>query len=411
MAGPHRGGVHPGAHPHRPVLHGRGPQLQHGHPGHRPGRHGHDRWAGDACGGSEHERQPAGACSSIDGREWLTAAAWRRRFREQPAIAPLLLLLALLVRVAVHHPARSAQSTPAWATATIRFATPLALLAACQTLTMLTGGIDLSVATIATVAGFVMAIAGGPAKGPLLAILLGIRRGAVLGLVNGIGIGYLPRPALDHDPRHWARRGRPADRVPDVVSSRPGPRVPEPITWLAGGTSFGFFPNCLLLFVPLASADHLRASTHGLRTAAVRGRRQPHRVTTGWRSHLAGAAVRLRHLQRPRRARRRHGRGRHQDGRAGCADTLLLPSVAAAVIGGTSIFGGRGGYSGTIVGALILTVLASLLTVLNAPQPVRIIVYGADHPGSRRRVRPHDRRPLEPTPSMGSRPPEPSPGA
>ncbi len=36
-----------------------------------------------------------------------------------------------------------------------------------------------------------------------------------------------------------------------------------------------------------------------------------------------------------------------------------------------------GGYSGTIVGALILTVLASLLTVLNAPQPIRQIVYGA----------------------------------
>ncbi len=37
-------------------------------------------------------------------------------------------------------------------------------------------------------------------------------------------------------------------------------------------------------------------------------------------------------------------------------DPLLLPSVAAAVIGGTSIFGGRGGYVGTIVGALILRV-------------------------------------------------------
>ena len=37
----------------------------------------------------------------------------------------------------------------------------------------------------------------------------------------------------------------------------------------------------------------------------------------------------------------------------------VLPSVAAAVIGGTSIFGGRGGYAGTIVGALILTVLTT----------------------------------------------------
>jgi hypothetical protein len=61
----------------------------------------------------------------------------------------------------------------------------------------------------------------------------------------------------------------------------------------------------------------------------------------------------------------------------GSADGLLLPSVAAAVIGGTSIFGGRGGYAGSIVGALILTVLTSMLTVLNAPQPVRQIIYGA----------------------------------
>ena len=43
------------------------------------------------------------------------------------------------------------------------------------------------------------------------------------------------------------------------------------------------------------------------------------------------------------------------------ADVLLLPSVAAVIIGGTSIFGGRGAYSGSIVGALILTVLLSRL--------------------------------------------------
>jgi ribose transport system permease protein len=59
------------------------------------------------------------------------------------------------------------------------------------------------------------------------------------------------------------------------------------------------------------------------------------------------------------------------------ADVFLLPSVAAAIIGGTSIFGGRGGYSGTIVGALILTVLNSILTLLDAPEPVRQILYGA----------------------------------
>ena len=58
------------------------------------------------------------------------------------------------------------------------------------------------------------------------------------------------------------------------------------------------------------------------------------------------------------------------------AEPLLLPSVAAAVIGGTSIFGGRGGYAGTIVGALILTVLTTLLTILQMPEGSRRILFG-----------------------------------
>jgi ribose/xylose/arabinose/galactoside ABC-type transport system permease subunit len=52
----------------------------------------------------------------------------------------------------------------------------------------------------------------------------------------------------------------------------------------------------------------------------------------------------------------------------GLVEPYVLPSVAVVVIGGTSIFGGAGGYSGTILGAQILTILAGLLTVLNAPQ-------------------------------------------
>ncbi len=60
----------------------------------------------------------------------------------------------------------------------------------------------------------------------------------------------------------------------------------------------------------------------------------------------------------------------------GIGAPFLLPSVAAVVIGGTSIFGGSGGYAGTIFGALILTVLDSLLTILNASQATRQILYG-----------------------------------
>jgi ribose transport system permease protein len=60
----------------------------------------------------------------------------------------------------------------------------------------------------------------------------------------------------------------------------------------------------------------------------------------------------------------------------GLVEPYLLPSVAAVVIGGTSIFGGAGGYSGTVMGALILTIVAGLLTVLNAPAAMEQILYG-----------------------------------
>jgi ribose transport system permease protein len=58
------------------------------------------------------------------------------------------------------------------------------------------------------------------------------------------------------------------------------------------------------------------------------------------------------------------------------ATPYLLPSVAAVVIGGTSIFGGVGGYAGTIMGAIILVVLDSLLTLLDASQAFKQILYG-----------------------------------
>src|SRR5439155_18522143 len=59
------------------------------------------------------------------------------------------------------------------------------------------------------------------------------------------------------------------------------------------------------------------------------------------------------------------------------ANDKLLPSIAAVVIGGTSIFGGSGGYSGTILGALILTLLDSLLTLMSATPAVKQMIYGA----------------------------------
>ena len=70
----------------------------------------------------------------------------------------------------------------------LRAAVPLAILAGCQTLTMLTGGIDLSVGAVASMAGFVVAtLVGG--QGLAVAILVALAIAALVGVLTGIGVG------------------------------------------------------------------------------------------------------------------------------------------------------------------------------------------------------------------------------
>lgn len=60
----------------------------------------------------------------------------------------------------------------------------------------------------------------------------------------------------------------------------------------------------------------------------------------------------------------------------GMGDPFLFISVAAVVIGGTSILGGNGHFVGTIGGALLLSVLTAAIPVLNLPRPFQLIVFG-----------------------------------
>ena len=60
----------------------------------------------------------------------------------------------------------------------------------------------------------------------------------------------------------------------------------------------------------------------------------------------------------------------------GAGEQYVLPSVIAVVIGGTSLAGGRGGYTGTAAGAAFLTFMTALLTALTLSPADRQIVYG-----------------------------------
>jgi ribose transport system permease protein len=58
-------------------------------------------------------------------------------------------------------------------------------------------------------------------------------------------------------------------------------------------------------------------------------------------------------------------------------DPYLLPAIAAVVLGGTSILGGRGSYSGTIAGVVLVTLLQSMLSIVQMSEAGRQVIYGA----------------------------------
>jgi len=58
-------------------------------------------------------------------------------------------------------------------------------------------------------------------------------------------------------------------------------------------------------------------------------------------------------------------------------DPYLLPAIAAVVLGGTSISGGRGSYPGTVAGVIVMTLLQSILSVAQLPESARQMIHGA----------------------------------
>jgi len=58
-------------------------------------------------------------------------------------------------------------------------------------------------------------------------------------------------------------------------------------------------------------------------------------------------------------------------------DPYLLPAIAAVVLGGTDVLGGRGTYLGTVAGVLLITLLGSMLSVMQIAEAGRQIAYGA----------------------------------
>ncbi len=286
----------------------------------------------------------------------------------------LVLILLLLVFVAGIEVMRPGTVNATWGSNALLFAAPLGILAAGQTLVMLTGGIDLSVAAVATGSAYVLATTASLGSG--MAVVLGLSLGLVVGLINGIGIAILGvQPLVMTLGTGLMTGGVLTVYSQQMLASQP--RVPDFIQALGSAKMLGLVPYDLLLWCPLAvlMIFGLGRTGFGRLLYAIGDNREACKLAGVriWQVLLVdyilcsllaaiGGLVLV---------------GGTNAADLSLADLYLLPSVAAVIIGGTSIFGGRGGYAGTIVGALILTVLTSILTLMDASEPVKQILYGA----------------------------------
>ena len=300
----------------------------------------------------------------------LPASTRIKRFLSDYPLVPLIVLLAaLIVALEIMRPGIVNER---WISNTIKFAVPLAMLAACQTLTMLTGGIDLSVGVAATISAFVAATQLA-ILGPTGAILVALIPPLLIGVINGIGIGiFRVHPLIMTLGTGLIGTGGLQVYQRTVIATG---SVPEILAWLGTGRTQSI-PNSLLVFLPLAAIIiiGLRRTGFGRLLYAVGENEEAARLAgvRVWQvilalyvlSGLIAGITGLIYL------------GLIKAPSLSLVEPRVLPSVAAAVIGGTSIFGGRGTYSGTIVGALILTVLTTMLTLMHIPEGSRRIFFG-----------------------------------
>jgi ribose transport system permease protein len=297
----------------------------------------------------------------------------RRLAADNPSAVLVLVFVALFVATDIVSRAQGEGSflTARQVSTTFLYAAILGLIAAGQTLVMLTGGVDLSVATTATTGAFMISSFGN--HGAAVAILIGLGVGLGIGLVNGIGVAlFRVNPLIMTLGVSTVTLGG----LTIYSQKRFVSLVPSFVSTLGSQRFLTYIPYDLLVWVPIAALIilGLRYSGIGRMIYAVGDNPEACRLAgvRTWQvllfvyaaSGLLSAAAGVLLV------------GFNNAADLGIGAPFLLPSVAAVVIGGTSIFGGLGGYAGTILGALILTVLDSMLVILNASQATRQILYG-----------------------------------
>jgi ribose transport system permease protein len=250
-------------------------------------------------------------------------------------------------------------------------------VAAGQTFVILVGGIDLSVPWVLNGAAILLVTTSlGRDDRAIPAVLVALGLGLLTGLVNGIGIAYLA--------------------VPAVVMTLGMNGIMEGLTL---GVSKGLTCNSCAAYAPKAVQDVIQTNVVGIPgdlflwlgiavlitfvlSATSFGRRVYAIGNNPTAAFLAGINVRVVTVALYMLSGLFAALGGivlvAYGGQAtlGMGDPYLFQSIAAAVIGGVAILGGRGHYLGTLAGSITLVALISVLLAENMPDWGRDVVYG-----------------------------------
>ncbi|MCP1915641.1 ribose transport system permease protein [Bradyrhizobium elkanii] len=255
------------------------------------------------------------------------------------------------------------------------------IIAVGLTFVILCAEIDLSIASIANVTGIGVAyftlqesyvnIANVPMPG-IVAILLALALCALLGLVNALGLTMIGIPSFIMT---LAMMQIAAGVSALLVRGQIAYKVPDLITTLGSG-SIGGIPWIVIVAAVMLLGGHLvlTYTRFGRYVYMVGGNREA--------AEFAGLNVKLILGSVMVISAVCSGIG----GMLGVAhfgsaqqnefDTYLLDSIAAVVVGGTSLFGGRGGIGNTIVGLFVLGVLNNGLDHVNIDSFLKILIRG-----------------------------------
>jgi ribose transport system permease protein len=284
---------------------------------------------------------------------------------------------AAVVLFAIGQGIRPGFASPAGISAILMVASFVGMAAAGQTFVILIGGIDLSVPWVLNAAAILLATSSLGQNGRAAeALLLTLGMGAVVGMVNGLVIAFLGVPAVVMTlAMNGIMEGLTLGLSGGLTCASCASYAPPIVQAAIHGTLLGI-PTVLLLWlaVILAVSFVLSFTVFGRWTYAT--------GTNARASFLAGVNVRavtvvlymLSGLFSAAAGVMLVGFGGQAS--LGMGDPYLFQSIAAVVIGGVYILGGRGHYIGTAAGAVTLVALVSVLLAMNMPEYGRHIIYG-----------------------------------